>query len=124
MKKFLSEEELRRFALNKGASVSVGDAEFNTGRQRARVLPKPVVKDEPKPEVVRETIVVESNATVQALEAQTSMLSKLLNDLLWQLQQQPTETESVPVEWEFVIERDKSGLMQRIRAISTRQQVH
>lgn len=127
MKKFADEAALRKFALSKGASATVGESEFNSSRQRASITPRPAPKAVPAPPApapVKETVVVDNTAAVDAMRQQTAALVKLFEELKSEVKQAAVAGSTSPTEWDFAIERDKNGLIQKISAKAKRPQMH
>jgi hypothetical protein len=128
VKKFASEDELRKYALSKGATATVGEAEFNSSRQRASIRPRPVPKVAPPapsaPEPVKETVVVDSGAAAEAMRSQTETMTRLFDELRGEIRRAASVGSAAPTEWEFTVERDKSGLIQKISAKARRPTTH
>jgi hypothetical protein len=129
VKKFANEDELRKFALAKGATASVGESEFNSSRQRANIRPRPTPKAAPSPPPVppapvKETVVVDSGAAAEATRFQTEIMTRLFDELREEIRAAATSGISAPSEWDFTIERDRNGLISKITARATRAKVH
>ena len=108
MKTVKSISELKRMAVQKGATIELGSDRFNAGGVKAAVgaverRPAPVAAPMPPP-------AIDAAPLAQAHEKLGAMFAAAIASL-----PQP----AAPVrEWLFTVERDKDGLLTSIRAIA------
>ena len=128
MRKFESEEELRRYALAKGAAIKRDDGTFNEAREKVaapvRAPREEVAPPPPPPAPPPAPVVVESDLTVRALVQQTATLSQLFDELREEIRQASANHALPPDGWEFDVERGRDGLIQKITAKAYRPKSH
>ena len=125
MKIVKSTDELKRLALSKGASVSVGRDRFNStsekvAPQAVKVEPKPEPKPEPTPAPVDLMPTIQGAlAAMNGYAASAQELSqsnaKVMLEMQKALSQLPEPTEPLKErKWKLTVNRDTRGLLQSI----------
>jgi hypothetical protein len=125
VRKFASEAELRRYALEKGASVALGGGTFNAGREQVRIEWPPVQRPATRPpEPPREPQaqppqqIPSRDLAAEAIAYQTVTLAEFFRDLIDTLREAPDGDR--PDAWDFEVHRNTDGLISRVTARATR----
>ena len=119
MKSVKSLSELKRMAVQKGATVELGTARFNAGGEKIARLERAPSKSEPPapaPAPARENaeVNVDMSPVAAAIERAQALQAQMLQSVLQQLAHlQPGQS---PQEWEFTVNRNPDGTLARIRA--------
>ncbi len=124
VRRFASETEARRYALEKGAAITGPAGRFNANRERLAIAPpaSPAkTAAEPTPEVrpVPPPLPGGDGAAL-AVDRQTVTFSRLFNELKDTIREAAALGARPPDEWVFDIERDDKGRMTKITAKAVR----
>jgi hypothetical protein len=121
VRKFASEADLRRYALEKGASVALGGGTFNAGREQVRIewppAKRPAQRPSEPPREAQATTPQQTPSRDQAAEAiayQTVTLAEFFRDLIDTLREAPANDRSDA--WDFEVHRNNDGLISRVTA--------
>jgi len=117
MKTVKSLSDLKRIAVQKGATVEVGTARFNAGGEKIARLeraPAPTTPEPPAPARETAEVNVDLAPVAAAIERAQALQAQMLQSMLQQIAQlQPGQA---PQEWEFTVNRNPDGTLATIRA--------
>ena len=128
MKSVKSQDDLKRLALARGASATIGKDKFNSAMVRVdkkpepKAEPKPIVAPEPvkpaiefKPEIVIQDVMPAVQASIDAISKATEQSQKSSEAMLKGITQaiESLSTDK-PKKWTMTVNRDHRGILQSI----------
>jgi hypothetical protein len=125
MKTVKSVADLKRLALETGASVAVGGSKFNAEGEKITPSPKqpktpeaPAPKPEPKVEPPAPAMQVDLTPVASAIERSQALVAQVMQSVGQALSE--LKSDAAPEEWEFSINRNSDGTLASIRARAVR----
>lgn len=121
MRTVASAQDLQRYAIERGATASLGGKQINAqGTQLKVVAPRPAPAPEPAPMPAAPPAL---DPLAMAVDRMGSMLSEAISKLQVPAEPMarmaPVEPPAAPPSWDFEVLRDKQGLMTQVTATAS-----